>query len=170
MKELFRNGVFELSANFLEPTFQALNVIVQIENDGQPTYNETMSAAASLLFVLFKMLGDGFDVATYLKFMVSVLPSTFKFYSQDIYTLLIELFQKYTQAFEQLVPQVISGLAQTLVLSDRSLNSAGLSSDNINQIVEFFKVLITAPESQQIIEEALSNQNEVDMLTQRLKK
>lgn len=170
VKELFRNGVFELSANFLEPTFQALNVIVQIENDGQPTYNETMSAAASLLFVLFKMLGDGFDVATYLKFMVSVLPSTFKFYSQDIYTLLIELFQKYTQAFEQLVPQVISGLAQTLVLSDRSLNSAGLSSDNINQIVEFFKVLITAPESQQIIEEALSNQNEVDMLTQRLKK
>ena len=79
-----------------------------------------------------------------------------------------ELFKKYTQLFEQFTPQIISGFAQTLALSDRSLYSAGLTDENIITMIEFFKALAETPNYNQIIEEALSNQNEVDVLTRRL--
>ncbi|KAK8891069.1 hypothetical protein M9Y10_028274 [Tritrichomonas musculus] len=169
VKELFKAGVFDIDPSFTEPTFQAINLICSMENAGQPTFDETIAATASLLFVLFSLMGENFNVQNYLNFMISSLPIKFKRYAEDVYLSLIQLFQKYPQVFTPFVHQIILGVAKTLALSDGSLTTAGLSIDVINQLSVFFKALITnVPESNQIISETITNQNELNRLTHRI--
>lgn len=140
---------FHFVADQIAIIYTVIDQILQKEDQGQPYIKETRSAASSILWSLWRIEGENFDVNKYLPNMISTLPP--KYDAGNILSSLISFFQQFSELFSSFIPQILVGVAQILSQKDIELEKLEIPDDVFHNTIIFFSQIHLAEGAQEIL-------------------
>ena len=166
---LLKSNSLTLNPPTLSAIFSYAESIFSSEDEGKPTYEETISAVVLLLFTIFLKIGDQFNINSYFDIMLSVFPIHFKKIANETYSNFVQVIKAYNQILIPFSPQIIISLSKVLSLKDEYFSSLCIHNEVVSEMIEILKSLINAnPNSQQLITQTLENQSCIERIMIRL--
>ncbi|EAX87373.1 hypothetical protein TVAG_327700 [Trichomonas vaginalis G3] len=168
--------VFEAEPKGMEKYAEDLqNTCLEIlsgENNGELFYEDTCCYAISLLLTMQRtLLGENFDVQTFMPLMLPHFPAI-NDESPNIYMSLCDVCGEFPQQMGQFGPDIAVALGKTLALRDDEFESLNLPTHIFIEIATLFNNLAAANEKIQpmIMEQIGSNNGGIDRINDRLAK
>ena len=156
----------QILSNHLNTIVQQMDKIMNLENNGQAYYHQTIASSISFILSLARIQGEQFPYQSYLPTIISLLPE--KYESQNIYSSIILIYQQLPDVFNELISQLIIIFAKILSLKDSSLKTYNFEQETYQSMILFTKQLFEKfPETQNIISQTFE-QNSLNRLNQHI--
>jgi hypothetical protein len=141
--------------------FKMVAELLQLENEGQPTYNETYLAVVSLLFSLARLMGGTFPFGTFLDAMLNVDLLKSPRDGCNVVGCVCDVYEQMPEVFGERAPGLLRLLVQVCGMRRSDISVLKLESGVLEGVVRILRVVLSVVENAaQVVREMVGSESE----------